>query len=212
MPMFPLGSVLLPGEKLPLHVFEPRYRAMVEDALTAAGDGEPGRFGVVLIERGHEVGGGDTRGDVATTAVIEQCLPLPDGRYVLDCVGVERLRVTRWLEDDPYPRAVVSVWPDDTDRTPADMSVVVQKAETLMSVLTEIASARDVPPPHLPSLAGVESGVAESIYRFAAALPLGPSDRLAVLSAPTVSARVAALAEAIDDVIAVAEFSRMPPG
>ena len=53
--MFPLGSVLLPGDVLPLHVFEQRYRALIRRCLT---DPEP-EFGVVLIDRGHEVGGGD---------------------------------------------------------------------------------------------------------------------------------------------------------
>ena len=63
--MFPLGTVLLPGAVLPLHVFEPRYRALVADCL--AGEQE---FGVVLIERGSEVGGVDVRRDIATVARI----------------------------------------------------------------------------------------------------------------------------------------------
>src|SRR6478672_4324189 len=75
LPMFPLGTVLLPFAHLPLHIFEPRYRALVKDCL--AGDGE---FGVVLIERGHEVGGGDVRFGVGTVARIVQTAELPDGR------------------------------------------------------------------------------------------------------------------------------------
>ena len=69
--MFPLGTVLLPFAHLPLHIFEPRYRALVKDCL--AGDGE---FGVVLIERGHEVGGGDVRFGVGTVARIVQTAEL----------------------------------------------------------------------------------------------------------------------------------------
>ncbi len=64
--MFPLGTVLLPGQTLPLHVFEPRYRELVRVCL----DGD-GTFGVVLIERGSEVGGGDVRApNVGTVARI----------------------------------------------------------------------------------------------------------------------------------------------
>ena len=63
MPMFPLGTVLFPHALLPLHVFEPRYRVMTERVLKATRE-----FGVVLIERGSEVGGGDTRFDVGTVA------------------------------------------------------------------------------------------------------------------------------------------------
>src|SRR5882757_6408667 len=76
--MFPLGNVLFPHAQLPLHVFEPRYRALAETCL--AGDGE---FGVVLIERGSEVGGGDTRFSIGTVARIVAAGRLPDGRYLL---------------------------------------------------------------------------------------------------------------------------------
>ena len=62
--MFPLGSVLLPGSVIQLHVFEPRYRVMIQRCVESA-DHE---FGVVLIERGHEVGGGDVRRPVGTVA------------------------------------------------------------------------------------------------------------------------------------------------
>src|SRR5829696_5584015 len=100
--MFPLGTVLLPGAYLPLHVFEPRYRALVRDCLE--GDGE---FGVALIERGQEVGGGDSRFDVACVARIVEAGEMPDGRWALGTVGVRRARVEAWLPDDPYPRAEV---------------------------------------------------------------------------------------------------------
>src|SRR5690348_16816172 len=96
-PMFPLGTVLFPHSVLPLHVFEPRYRAMMRDVLAA--DQE---FGVVLIERGSEVGGGDTRFSTATLAHVVSATELPDGRYALTAVGVSRVRVEQWLPDDPY--------------------------------------------------------------------------------------------------------------
>ncbi len=101
--MFPLGAVLFPSAVLPLHVFEPRYRALVEVCLAGAPE-----FGVVLIERGSEVGGGDVRFDVGTVARIVEAAQLPDGRYVLATVGTQRIRVDAWLTDDPYPRAEVT--------------------------------------------------------------------------------------------------------
>src|SRR5207245_749816 len=85
--MFPLGTVLFPHTQLPIHVFEPRYRKMVEDCLGGEGD-----FGVVLIERGHEVGGGDTRFPVGTLAHIVQAARIPDGRWMLAAVGTRRRR------------------------------------------------------------------------------------------------------------------------
>lgn len=105
--MFPLGSVLFPTMVLPLHVFEERYRALARDCL--AGDRE---FGVVLIERGSEVGGGDVRTDVGTVARIVEAEEYPDGRFGLVAVGVRRIVVDEWLPDDPYPRADVHDWPD----------------------------------------------------------------------------------------------------
>jgi hypothetical protein len=102
MPMFPLGTVLLPHTLLPLHVFEPRYRALAADCL--AGDGE---FGVVLIERGSEVGGDDIRFDAGTVATIVDARQIHDGRWFLVAEGRIRLRVVRWLPDDPYPLAEV---------------------------------------------------------------------------------------------------------
>ncbi|WP_218005455.1 LON peptidase substrate-binding domain-containing protein [Janibacter limosus] len=106
LPMFPLGASLLPGSPLPLQVFEPRYLAMLRDI--AAGDG---RFGVVLIERGFEVGGGDQRFSIGTVASVEQVSPMGDGRIGLLARGRERFEVVRWLEDDPYPRAEVRLLP-----------------------------------------------------------------------------------------------------
>lgn len=102
LPMFPLGRVLFPGAVLPLHVFEPRYRDLVHHCL----GGDP-RFGVVLIERGREVGGGDTRFSTGTIARIVQAAKLPDGRFALVTVGTARVQVIEWLPDDPYPRAIV---------------------------------------------------------------------------------------------------------
>ena len=102
LPMFPLGTVLFPHMVLPLHIFEPRYRDLVADVL--AGDGE---FGVVLISRGHEVGGGELRTDVGTIAKVLQAEELDDGRWIVVAVGTGRFRVERWLPDDPYPRAEV---------------------------------------------------------------------------------------------------------
>jgi len=94
--MFPLGTVLLPGGAVALHVFEDRYRALVADCL--AGDG---RFGVVLIERGSEVGGGDRRVAVGTEAAIEAATSFDDGRFGLLARGLRRLEVVQWLGERP---------------------------------------------------------------------------------------------------------------
>ena len=75
--MFPLSAVLFPHATMPLHVFEPRYRQLMRDCL--AGDA---RFGVVLIARGPEVGGGDERNRYGTRGIITEAAELTDGRWV----------------------------------------------------------------------------------------------------------------------------------
>ena len=63
LPVFPLGSVVVPTQVLPLHIFEPRYRLLMETLVEL---GPPAEIGIVLIERGAEVGGGDVRVSTGT--------------------------------------------------------------------------------------------------------------------------------------------------
>lgn len=109
LPMFPLSLVLVPHLVVPLHIFETRYRVLMFDCTHGEGRGE---FGVVLIERGSEVGGNDQRFGVGTVARIADAAELPDGRWVLNAVGTRRFRVDHWLRDDPYPAAFVEELPD----------------------------------------------------------------------------------------------------
>jgi len=108
LPMFPLGTVLMPHMVLPLHIFEPRYRTMFHDIME--GDRE---FGVVQIARGSETGGDDVRHDVGTIARVLQAEELDDGRWVAVTVGTRRLRVTQWYPDDPYPQAQIEELAED---------------------------------------------------------------------------------------------------
>ena len=111
LPMFPLSGVHFPGQDVPLHVFEPRYRALVDDVL--AGNQE---FGTALISGGCEVGGGDRRTGVGTLLKVQLAAPFEDGRWLLVTRGIERIRIVSWLDDDPYPRALVDLSPS----APAD--------------------------------------------------------------------------------------------
>jgi Lon protease-like protein len=174
--MFPLGTVLVPGAMLPLHVFEPRYRALVADCIA----GEP-EFGVVLIERGNEVGGGDVRRDVGTVARITELAELPGGRFALMTVGVRRVRIVTWLDDDPYPRADVEDWPDEPDEAEdagppwADVSSRLRRVLALQAELAEPAPPATVELSDDPVLA---------TYHATALAPLGPDDRYRLLVAP----------------------------
>ncbi|QFZ22551.1 LON peptidase substrate-binding domain-containing protein [Saccharothrix syringae] len=125
LPLFPLGTVLLPGASLPLHVFEPRYRQLTVDLVTGA---VPDRtFGVVSIRQGWEVGEENVEGlhDVGCTAVLQEARRLPDGRFDLTTRGGRRFRLlevdegsapylvgsVEWLPDSPHPPEVEDLLP-----------------------------------------------------------------------------------------------------
>lgn len=202
--MFPLGTALLPGAVLPLHVFEPRYRQMVHDIL-ADGVDVP-EFGVVMIERGREVGGGDTRTRVGTVARVADMRAMPDGRYALVAVGAERLRVNAWLPDDPYPLADIDLWPDD-DRGIVDPDDAARAIEQLHQRVRELNDAvrslgEMTPPP--------DTEIADdphlALYHLGSLAPLGPADRQRMLDAPTLAERLTVFAGALDDAAAVVRF------
>lgn len=200
-PMFPLQSAVLPGESLPLQVFEPRYSALVEDCLAA----EEPAFGVVLIARGREVGGGDERHDVGALAHIVEFVSHGAGRYQLDCIVRDRFRVTEWLPDDPYPRAVLGEWPDEPGEVdPADMRTL---EDDVWSLLELIAGARDIRlRPRDQVLGDLPDGAGDRLYALAARVPVGPADKYAVLAAPGPVQRLAALSDAVETVTAMVRF------
>jgi ATP-dependent Lon protease len=189
-PMFPLGSVLFPHAVLPLHVFEPRYRALVDHCL--AGDHE---FGVVLIERGSEVGGGDVRFAIGTVARIVQAGRLDDGRWVLVTVGMQRLRVERWLPDDPYPLADVERLGDegtgnvDPQRV-RDVATLLRRVHALRAELGALGGAVDVDLADDPLRAS---------YEAASLAPLGPLDAQRLLELDDAATRLERLETLLDE-------------
>jgi Lon protease-like protein len=194
LPMFPLGTVLLPGAYLPLHVFEPRYREMVRVCLA----GTP-EFGVALIERGSEVGGGDHRVDAACVARIVEAGELDDGRWALGTVGVGRIRVVTWLPDAPYPRAEVEEWPDEEPGAGAG-DLVAEVAAELRPVL---ALASEVGLPAAAATFELDDDPWLASNQLAALAPVGPLDRLALLAAPSPEARLTLVRQMVADEAAV---------
>lgn len=201
--MFPLQSTQLPGDILPLRIFEPRYVQLVADCLASD---EPA-FGVVLISRGWEVGGGDARSDIGALARIVECAEAGDGQYALIATIDERIRVTQWLPDAPYPRAVVEAWPDEPGPQvgPEQIGAVVDR---ILALYERVAQARGLrlQPGTLAVDADVAADPARHLYALAAKVPMGQADRYAILAAPTLAARVDALTDAVETVMAMVEF------
>jgi Lon protease-like protein len=196
--MFPLGTVLFPHGLLPLHVFEPRYQTMMEHCL--AGDST---FGVVLIERGSEVGGHDLRFDVGTLARVLQAARLDDGRYVLVTVGEHRVRVRRWLPDAPYPRAEVEPLTDQADGDARDqLAGVTQVLQHSLALRTELGEP----------VGGVDVALADDPVRASfeacALAGLGPLDAQRLLELDDAGRRLADLEAQLREDVAVLEFRR----
>ncbi len=196
--MFALQSVLLPGLPLPLHVFEPRYVAMLDTVVST--DRE---MGVVLIERGREVGGGDVRCDVATMARVVETQGLADGRLLVMALGVRRIRVRRWLPDDPYPCAETEDWPDEPEDESSEaperlrrLSDLVSEARSLAGRLRFGSGPRAEPAP-----VDLGNDLAEASYRAVALTPLGPLDRYEVLCTPSASQRLAVAHRVVADAV-----------
>ena len=195
--MFALQSVLLPGSPLPLHVFEPRYVAMLDTVM--GGDGE---MGVVLIERGREVGGGDVRCDVATMARVVEARRLADERLLVMALGDRRIRVRRWLPDDPHPWAETEDWPDEPEPASTGDPELMDELTGLVTEARSLALRLQLGPlaqAEAPVPVDLGRDLARAAYRAAALAPLGPLDRFEVLSTPTAGERLVAAHRLVTD-------------
>lgn len=185
--MFPLSTVLYPHVAINLHLFEPRYRALGRDL--SSGDG---RFGVVLISRGSEVGGGEERYQIGTKARVTEALELPDGRWQMIARGEERIRVDTWLPDDPYPVALVQQLPDLLPESdPA--AQLRHKAEHAVRRALALKAELDEPA-HSASIV-ISSDPVRAGYELAAVAPVTTQDHQRLLEAESAYARLALVAQ-----------------
>ena len=168
MPMFPLGTVLLPAMPLSLRIFEERYLKLLGDLVTS----DNPEFGVVLIERGPEVGGEDKRMNIGTVASVTNIGTL-DEFYGLESVGAQRFRVNAWLPDDPYPLADIDFIPDliwDASLTPAKTHLEEQ-VRKLLSFASEFGDLQYGPDTEF------SDDPIEACWQMAGVLPIGQLDQ-----------------------------------
>ena len=185
--MFPLSTVLYPHVAINLHLFEPRYRALGRDL--SSGDG---RFGIVLISRGSEIGGREERYEIGTKARVTEALELPDGRWQLIARGEERIRISTWLPDDPYPVALVHQLPDlEAEVEPA--AQLRERAER--AVRRALALKAELDEPAHSSAIEISSDPIRAGYELAAVAPVTALDHQRLLEAESAYMRLALVAE-----------------
>ena len=192
-PIFPLPSVvLLPGALLPLHIFEPRYRLMVKDAL----EGEKLVAMALLLP-------GDGAGDAENPEIdpwvglgrIVAHSPLPDGRSNLVLAGLRRAKV---LEEDrtrPYRRARLLVPEDEVDPPEAEREALRARVAKVLEDLPQ-ALVRD--PVRLQVARKIAVPLGAFVDLAADALQLTPREKQRLLAEPDVSERAARLASTVE--------------
>jgi Lon protease-like protein len=188
-PMFPLGSVLFPHMPLPLRVFEERYLVMLSRILP----NEPSEFGVVLIERGQEVGGGEKRFTIGTVAQIDQ-LDATEDFVVLVAHGQRRIEILEWLDEDPYPTARVRElpeleWSDDLLPLRQQAEEAVRRTLRVATEFSDELWSADVE---------ISADPAAAAWQLAAIAPVGPLDQIALLRSATMESLFSGLIELME--------------
>ena len=171
--MFPLGSVLFPSMPLTLRIFEERYLKLLGDLMSS----DTPEFGVVLVSRGSEVGGGEKRMSIGTIASVTE-IGTTDEFLGLESFGSRRFRVNDWLPDDPYPIADIEFIPDliwDDNLMPAlvHLESQVRKLLSLASEFGELVFGADI---------ALSDDPMRAAWQLAGILPIGELDRFDLLS------------------------------
>jgi Lon protease-like protein len=201
LPLFPLpNAVLFPGVYLPLHIFEPRYRAMVHDALD-----DDRIIGMTLLKPGFETEyeGRPPIYPTGCAGLITHAEPLADGRFNIVLQGLERFRVVD--EDHSRPYRVARIEPLDALGSPADPIAVHglrHRLETLIAPMVERAGGELSIPPAM--------GDADLIHAIAQYLDFEPLEKQALLEQPCLRTRATSLVELLEMKILMARTPGTP--
>ena len=162
----------MPAMPLSLRIFEERYLKLTGDLILE----ENPEFGVVLIARGPEVGGGEKRLEIGTIASVTDIGTL-DQFYGIESVGGQRFRVNAWLPDDPYPMADIDflpvlVWNDSLTLARENLEL---KVRNLLALASEFGDLQYGPDTEL------SEDLMDSCWQLAGVLPVGPLDQVDLL-------------------------------
>jgi Lon protease-like protein len=181
LPLFPLSTVLFPGMRLPLHIFEERYRLLVADLQAQP---EPRRFGVIAIRKGREVGaeGVTALHEVGCVATVREIAPHPDGRFDLAAVGTERFRLLRVDDERPYFRGEVEPLTEETAQTREAEAFAVNRVQAGFRAYLNALADRGG---GVISVADLPDEAVLLSYVVGAAMIIDLPERQSLLAAPT---------------------------
>lgn len=178
VPLFPLNIVLFPGMEMPLHIFEPRYRLMVDRCLA-----EDRPFAINLIRSGREVGGPADPFPTGTLAEISDVARLPDGRLHIRVKGSSRMRVVDLVDGEPYAQARIELVPEPASTVPeGELERARKLFETYSEILLSMAN--------IPLLAQLPEDPAEASYVIASLLQTDLFTKQSLLEMPTARERL----------------------
>lgn len=190
MPMFPLGAVLFPYMPMQLRVFEPRYLVLLAEILQE----EPSEFGIPLIERGSEVGGGEQTFTFGTVAQIVDLQGLEE--FVgMTVQGDRRFEVTEWLDEDPYPRANVRELPELEWND--DLQPLRERAEH--AVRRTLAVASEYTDQVWSAVVELSDEPTAAAWQLAAIAPLGELDQVSLLRSASMEELLSSLVSLATD-------------
>ena len=184
LPLFPLPTVVLfPNVFLPLHIFEPRYRAMVTDALE-----DDRRIAMVLLRPGWEAGydGRPPIFDIGCSAVIVHSARLDDGRFNIVLQGLDRVRILAEDHTRPYRLGQVEVVPD----APVAANETAAMQGLRAQLITHLGSA------YTDSLSAMPD--AELVHSIAQSFDFEPLEKQALLEERTLATRTASLLDLLE--------------
>jgi Lon protease-like protein len=194
LPIFPLNTVMFPGVSVPLHVFEDRYRALVHHLLSIS-DKSMRLFGIVAIREGYEVGqhGVQSVHRVGCLVQMTSVEPYEDGRFDIEVVGRQRLRLDGLDTSREYLVGDVEVLPEKTKQQPAALEEAVRAMDTFEEYRRRLSDLRgdDVLDGDLPRDPEYLS------YSLAATCLLTLQERQALLEANTALERLTMLRQAM---------------
>jgi uncharacterized protein len=187
IPLFPLGTVLFPGLLLPLHIFEDRYRLLVQELL-AQPDGSARRFGVVAIREGREVGPDGIKAlyEIGCAAELRAVEPYDDGRFDIVATGSHRFHLIGLETSQPYLQADVEWEPESPGEAPEVLAGVV--LQRFAAYRVALAHLQGVSEPEDPTPLPDDPNVLS--YLVSAAMVLDLADRQALLAAPDATTRL----------------------